>query len=54
MFHVLVAEDEMWIRKAIIEVIENMKDFKVIAEAGDGEEAWNLTREAWPNLIVTL
>ena len=54
MFHVLVAEDEMWIRSAIVEMIERFDlGFKVVAEANDGREAWNLINELWPNVIIT-
>lgn len=54
MFHVLVAEDEIWIRSAIVEMIERFDlGFKVVAEANDGREAWNLINELWPNVIIT-
>ncbi|MGG4147663.1 response regulator [Paenibacillus algorifonticola] len=54
MFQILVAEDEMWIRTAIVEMIERFDlGFKVVAEANDGKEAWNLVNEFWPNVIIT-
>lgn len=54
MFHVLVAEDEVWIRNGIVEMIERFGlDFKVVAQASDGMEAWNLINEVWPNVIIT-
>lgn len=54
MFHVLVAEDEVWIRNGIVEMIERFGlDFKVVAQASDGAEAWNLINEVWPNVIIT-
>ncbi|MDF2859194.1 MAG: AraC family transcriptional regulator, partial [Neobacillus sp.] len=46
MYHVLVAEDEVWIRNAIVEMIERFElGFKVVAQASDGMEAWNLINE---------
>lgn len=54
MFHVLVAEDEVWIRNGIVEMIERFGlDFKVVAEASNGKEAWNLINEFWPNVVIT-
>jgi two-component system response regulator YesN len=54
MYHVLVAEDEMWIRNGLVEMIERSRlDFKVVAQAGSGLEAWNLINEVWPNVIIT-
>ncbi|WP_240417818.1 response regulator transcription factor [Paenibacillus periandrae] len=54
MFHVLVAEDEVWIRNAIVEMIERFElGFKVVAQASDGVEAWNLINEYWPNVVIT-
>ncbi|WP_339218882.1 helix-turn-helix domain-containing protein [Paenibacillus sp. FSL W7-1332] len=54
MFHVLVAEDEIWIRNGIVEMIERFGlDFKVVAQASDGIEAWNQINEVWPNVVIT-
>lgn len=54
MYHVLVAEDEVWIRNGIVEMIERFGlDFKVVAQASDGIEAWNLINEVWPNVVIT-
>ncbi|MDR6550861.1 response regulator [Paenibacillus qinlingensis] len=54
MFTVLVAEDEIWIRSAITEMIERLDlDFTVVAEAANGEEAWNYIQESWPNILIT-
>ncbi|UQZ80931.1 putative response regulatory protein [Paenibacillus konkukensis] len=54
MYHVLVAEDEVWIRNAIVEMIERFDlGFKVVAQASDGMEAWNLINQCWPNVVIT-
>ena len=54
MFPVLVAEDEIWIRNAIVEMTARSgNDYKVIGEAADGEEAWELINHLWPVILVT-
>ncbi|MGI2296001.1 response regulator transcription factor [Paenibacillus sp. GXUN7292] len=54
MYHVLVAEDEVWIRNAIVEMIERFDlNFKVVAQACDGIEAWNVLNELWPEVVIT-
>ncbi|SDE20586.1 two-component system, response regulator YesN [Paenibacillus sp. UNCCL117] len=54
MYHVLVAEDEHWIRGGIVEMVERIGGgFKVAGEAGDGEEAWNLIHELCPTVLIT-
>ena len=54
MLHVLVAEDEVWIRNAIVEMIErDGNKYKIIGEAADGEEAWALINHLWPVILVT-
>lgn len=53
MYQVLVAEDEFWIRNQVIELVEKIEGFKVIAEAQDGEEAWKLMNELWPDILIT-
>ena len=41
MFTVLVVEDEIWIRNALSEMIENINNgYRVVGEAENGEEAW--------------
>ncbi|RED55490.1 response regulator [Cohnella lupini] len=53
MFQVLVAEDEIWIRKMIVDIIETTEGFQVVGEARNGQEAWDMLQELWPTLIVT-
>jgi two-component system response regulator YesN len=53
MYQVLVAEDEFWIRNQLIELIERVEGFKVVGEARDGEEAWKLMNELWPDVLIT-
>lgn len=54
MYHVLVAEDEHWVRSGIVEMIERIGGgFKVVGEADNGEEAWNLIQELCPTVLIT-
>ncbi|CAM4226383.1 two-component system response regulator YesN [Paenibacillus endophyticus] len=53
MFQVLVAEDEIWIRKMIVDIIETTEGFQVVGEARNGKEAWDMLQELWPTLVVT-
>jgi len=48
---VLVAEDEALIRLDLVELLEG-EGYRVIGQAGDGEEAVALAREAKPDLVV--
>jgi two-component system response regulator YesN len=54
MLQVLVAEDEWWIRSALVEMVENMDaGFRVTGSAANGDEAWELIWELWPNVLIT-
>lgn len=54
MYHILVAEDEHWIRSGIVEMIDRIGGgFKVTGEASNGIEAWNLIQELWPTVLIT-
>lgn len=54
MFQVLVAEDELWIRDAIAEMVERLTPhFSVAGEVSSGEEAWDFIREHWPSIVIT-
>lgn len=54
MYHVLVAEDELWIRSAIVEMVERIGNgFEVVVEAENGQEAWDLIQELWPTVLIT-
>lgn len=48
---VVVAEDEALIRLDIVEILKG-KGFDVVAEAGNGEEAVELTREHDPDVVL--
>jgi two-component system response regulator YesN len=54
MIDVLIAEDELWIRSAIGEMVEKISsDFHVAGEVGNGEEAWSFIERNWPTILIT-
>lgn len=53
MYNVLVAEDEPWVLRAIVEMVEKAVEFRVVGECINGEEAWQLIFEEWPTLLIT-
>lgn len=54
MWTVLLVEDEVFLRKSIIEIIDWEKEgFTVIGEAGDGVEAFELMKQRQPDLVIS-
>jgi two-component system response regulator YesN len=54
MLKVLIAEDEPWIRAAIVEMVEGIgHDIKVVGDATNGEEAWHMIQQLWPTVLIT-
>lgn len=54
MLNVLIAEDEPWIRAALVEMVERIgHDIKVVGEATNGEEAWHMIQQVWPTVLIT-
>ncbi|WP_186445852.1 response regulator [Paenibacillus cremeus] len=53
MYHVLVVEDELLIRDAVVEMVHQLEGFKVTGEAESCEEGWRLLRELWPTVLIT-
>lgn len=54
MLKVLVAEDEPWIRAAIVEMVEDFgHDIKVVGDATNGIEAWHMIQQLWPTVLIT-
>jgi len=49
---IMLADDHPLLRKAVKDVLEQEKDFEVIAEADDGEEAVKLAEELVPDVII--
>lgn len=54
MLKVFVAEDEPWIRAAIVEMVESFgHDIKVVGDATNGIEAWHMIQQLWPTVLIT-
>ncbi len=52
MIRVVVAEDFHIIRQGICRLLEDMDEFQVIGEAGNGEDAFQLARDLQPDVMV--
>jgi two-component system response regulator YesN len=54
LFDVVIAEDELWIRSAIGEMVEKLSpEFHVVGEVGNGEDAWQSIQDSWPSILIT-
>jgi NarL family two-component system response regulator LiaR len=49
---IILADDHPLLRQALRDVLEKQRDFEVIAEARDGEEAVKLTTELDPDVVI--
>lgn len=52
MIHVVIAEDHLLVRAGIRALLEQSGDIHVMAEASNGQEAVELTRELKPDVLV--
>jgi DNA-binding NarL/FixJ family response regulator len=52
MIHILIADDHHLIRKGIRALLEKQPDFQVIAEAENGEEAFNYALTYKPDVLI--
>jgi len=50
---VVVAEDQALVRGALVALLELEPDISVVAEAGDGDAAWQALSEHAPDILVT-
>ncbi len=53
MIRLVLAEDQAMVRGALAALLRLETDLQVLAEAGDGEAAWQAVREHQPDLLVT-
>ena len=53
MIRLVLAEDQAMVRGALAALLRLETDFELLAEAGDGEAAWQAIREHQPDLLVT-
>lgn len=49
---VLIADDHMMVREGLKQIIELEEDIEVIAQASDGEDAYNLIKEVNPDVVL--
>ena len=49
---IILADDHPLLRKALKDVLESQPDFRIIAEANDGEEAVKLCTQLKPNVVI--
>lgn len=52
MIRVILADDHHLIRQGIRAILEKTDDIEILAEAGNGQEAVNLTRDLNPDVLV--
>ena len=54
MYRLLIAEDELWLRKRLVSTIEWASyGISEVYEAEDGEEALRLAMKAEPDILIT-
>jgi len=53
MIRLVLAEDQAMVRGALSALLRLEGDFDVVAEAGDGEAAWQAVQAQQPDLLVT-
>jgi two-component system response regulator DesR len=53
MIRLVLAEDQAMVRGALAALLRLEGDFDVVAEAGDGEAAWQAVQAQQPDLLVT-
>ena len=49
---ILLADDHPMVRSGLIKLLESYKEFVVVGEAGDGEEAVALTKKLEPDVVI--
>ena len=52
MIKILVVDDHDLVRTGIVRILSDVKDFKVIAEVGSGEEAIDFCRRNTPDIVL--
>jgi two-component system, response regulator YesN len=53
MYKVVVVDDEVWVRKGIIEAVNWEKlDLECIGEAADGDEAFSMVQAGHPDIVI--
>ncbi|MGO4777551.1 response regulator, partial [Lysobacter sp. 2RAB21] len=53
MIRLLLAEDQALVRGALAALLNLEPDIEVVAEAGDGAQAWEAVKRIQPDVVVT-
>ena len=53
MIRIVLAEDQAMVRGALVALLKLEPDFEIVAEAADGQEAWDLVQRHQPDLVVS-
>jgi len=53
MIRIVLAEDQAMVRGALVALLKLEPDFEVVADAPDGEIAWDLVKQHQPDLVVS-
>ena len=53
MIRIVLAEDQAMVRGALVALLKLESDFDIVADAADGESAWNLVKLHKPDLLVS-
>jgi two-component system, NarL family, response regulator DesR len=53
MIRIVLAEDQAMVRGALVALLKLEPDFEIVAEAADGQEAWDLVQRHHPDLLVS-
>ena len=52
MIRIVLAEDQAMVRGALVALLKLEPDFDIVADAADGELAWDLVKLHKPDLVV--
>lgn len=53
MIRIVLAEDQAMVRGALVALLKLEPDFEIVADAPDGEMAWDLVKQHQPDLVVS-
>ncbi len=53
MIRIVLAEDQAMVRGALVALLKLEPDFEIVADAPDGEIAWDLVKQHKPDLVVS-
>jgi len=53
MIRIILAEDQAMVRGALVALLKLESDFNIVADAADGEAAWELIKHHKPDLLVS-